>query len=358
MSLYLRNMVPEKDAVIEAVMALPAMHRRKRPTVEAAAKEALKVLEGGVVEFMRGELLEDIQDAYDMYVLTNGERASAADPDEWDSGIDDEVEALLEPYQEALSADWLGRFTINTRLDEPYGVDRIVKAAGTEVFKQLSDKKSPNQTLAACGIVMADIEEALAAHLGQEQEEPPMLNDAEINADLAAVIEKLFAHVGTEFDEKAVRGDVELMMDMDDEDGILANGAAARIGLDENDVFTLQMVNLDHPTDALDSVMAQLKKRKTNRPAKNERLPEQPQGEPMNAQAVVLVKTHSGVGDTDMSKALGVSRTAYTNWAKGTAEFRPNEDQKATLRAQIVADVNGLLQALAIVDGAEAMAVS
>jgi hypothetical protein len=139
MTLFLSSMVPDKEIVLEAVMALPAMHKRKRPTVEVAAKATLGVLEDNVVAFMRGELIEDMQDTYDMYVLTNGERTDALDPDEWDSGIDDQVEGMLEPYQEALSADWLGRFTINTRLDEPFGVERIVKAVGQEVFKQLSD---------------------------------------------------------------------------------------------------------------------------------------------------------------------------------------------------------------------------
>lgn len=353
MTIYLAQVIGSKDDVIATAFTYPNMHPKKKPTQDVAAKAILHAVEAAVTKFMDGELRDAVQDTYEMYVLTNGERSDSEDPDEWDSGIDDAVEVLLEPYQEHLSASWLGTHTINTRLDEEGGIDRFLSSLGKEVFKELSYGKTPNQTLTNAGIVTEDIAAALADHTAQEA--PEMMNDPTINADLSDVLQTIYNRLGEGFDPVAVYDDLGMIVGTgpsDEPDDLLAAGAAGRLGIDENGIFTLQMAALDldedDKADALCTMLGEFKAPvKPKREKGSGRAGVGVEGaKPFPSDLLALVKNHSAVSDSDMSKALGISRTTYTNFITGKNELTLVDDQVAVLRAQIEADIAGLARAL------------
>lgn len=362
----------EQDDLLTEAMDHPTLAPKRKPTIEVALKTVLTLVERRVRENIAASVLPELQHMYDMYGVMYGERNDLSEAfimrgeivnmDDWESGLDDAVEALLEPYQVYLSADWLGNHTIDTRLWEEGALERYAADVGKEVYKQLSYGKTPAQTLSNAGILQSDVDLYLTQHLASatEEQDEPM---AENTAELQSVIAKIATYVGSAYDPTVIYDDLDLVTNDDD---ILADGAGGRLGIEHNDVVVLQLFAMDHPEDAADElariVGEAVAAGNTKEPGKPGRKPKpKPENAVANAlspKVFELLSNHSAAKDTDMAKGLGVSRGTLTNYRTGQSPFAPDAEQYATLRGQVVADVNGLLQALALIDGTEPMAVS
>lgn len=357
--MYLQDFIGDKGDLLEKAMRHPALAPKRKPNIDQALKAVVSEIEMTVMQNVTAQVLPLIQDAYDMYTLTNGEYEDAdvngdIAPDEYASGLDDALEAAIEAYTPVLSADWLGRNTIDTQLWEKDAIPKLAQSMGKEVYKQLSYQKQPGAILSNAGIVQADVEIYLSQHLQAPTQENTNMSEATPETIAA----KIVAHVGKDFDQMEVYSDLELACEDDD---ILAGGALLRLGLDENDGAALQLIALEQGEDTAQYVMdlmANVKDEKPKRTAKPK--DDKPKAEKPQAvegtgygEALSLMKQHSSVQDSVMSGEMGVSRQTYNNWTTGKTAFTPDADQLSTVRDQLVKDINGLLRALAIVDGSE-----
>lgn len=378
--MYINDLIGEKADIIEKAMKNPGLAPKRKPTIEQAMKAVASEVEFAAMQNVQQKILPVIQDAYDMYVLMNGEYEDVGmpanggeEPDEdfvnasrteYSSGLDDELEKCLEPLERHLSADWLGRNTIDTRLWEENAIVKLSQSVAKEVFKQLSYQKTPAQVLSNAGIVQADVEIFFEQHLAQAEtpKGKQAMSDATATSaeDLAA---KIKLHVGNDFDQMTVYDDLELACD---DDEILANGAGKRLGLDEDDVQALQMVVLEYGEDTADHMIELIGNASSGEKAakpKADRKPAAPKATAAPAEGavdpkvLVLMKNHGSTKDTEMSATLGVSRATYNNWLNGKNAFSPDGDQYSAVRDELVRNINGLLEALATLDGTEQMEV-
>lgn len=364
----IRDIIGDKETVILAAMKNPAVAPKRKPTIEQALKSVASEVEFLTHQRMSAEVEPKLQDVYDMYVIMNGDHddlAKAGDnTDDYESGLDDEVEKALEPYEAYLSADWLGRNTIDTRLWEEGAVPKLAQSVGEEVFKSLSYRKTPAQVLSNAGIVQKDVEIYFEQHVNKTPEqEKAMAEDNELSFEEVAA--KIKLHLGGDFDVTEVYADIELACD---DDEILAQGAGKRLGVDDKDLGVIQMATLIHGDETANELYrlvneAEAKKGKKGKPKASRK----PAAKPKNAEDVEgalnptvlkLLKAHSAAKDTEIASELGFSRATYNNYVNGKSPFTPDGEQYATLRVQIVGDVNGLLEALSLLDGTERMEIA
>lgn len=358
--MYLQDLIGDKGALIARALQHPTV--RKRPIMELALKQVLIEVEKATVESVKEQFAPQFAEVHDMYTIMNGdfEECDAEQRDDWESGLDDEVEKLLQPYAEYLSASWLGDKTVDTRLYEDGQCEKLAASMGKEVYKELSYKKEPGQTLSNAGIFKEEVQTALDNMKAPKSEEEKEAM-AETQADrVTAVLEKIYARIGTGFDMMEVYDDFDFASDDDD---ILADAAGKRLGLDDHeDIVTLQMARMelgDDPAQKLIELVIEVgktveagKKAKpaAPKPPKVEKAAA-PDADALDIRVIALMKEHSSIQDTKFSAELGVSRSTYNNWLAGKTPLVPTDEQKATIRERLVADLNGLHEALAVFDG-------
>lgn len=367
--MYIEEFVGDRASLILEAFQHPLMLPKRNPSIEVALKAILITLEARVKGNIAATIEPKLQHAYDMFTVDYGDHPSQPGPlaDNWESALDDMVEDLCEPYQAYLSADWLGTNTIGCMLWQDGEILKFAASMGKEVYKQLSYGKTPAQTLANAGIVQTEVDLYLAEHLSDatnpNEDDETMLAPS---PQLAAVIEKIFNYVGAAFDPMVIYADLELAITDDD---ILAQGAGARMGLDNNETVVLQLYGMDNGEDAAEPLLQLLIQRRDFEDiAKPEgkkartRAAKPAEGVAMvnaiDPKILTLMKDHSGMKATELSKELGVSRGSFDNYERGAHGFAPSPDQAAVLRSHLVTDINGMLLALSLLDKTEAMAVS
>lgn len=386
----------DPTAVLDAAFSHPAMaikaRSAKRPDVDTAMKAVVNAIENTVIVHIADEVQILIDDLYEGYVLLNGEWADAGEgQSDWESGMDDAVEAAIEPYNSMLSADWLGRKTIGTELhvtDDKgvNGVRGFCLSLGQEYYKTLVHDRetgkslTPAKIMSAAGIVKTDVEERLSAHTNPTKQEQDTMAKEE-NAELNAVVAKIAAHLGAGFDQLTVYDDLDLASDEDD---ILASGPAPRLGLDESDIPLLQSERFVHGDDTaqvlLDLLIAATeaapvkgKKAKADGKAKPEKpvkapkaaakVKEEPE-EDAGAEAegkypdeisvgVLAALKECGAQDGIMAEGLGVSRATYNGYAAGKTPCKSTPQALTFVRDQLVERYNKLATAISEIDGTE-----
>lgn len=365
--MYLSDFIGDKGELIERAMSHPALNPKRKPQLDQALKAVVSEVEQTAGRNLADIFDPQLRDAYDMYEINNGERDEADREalSDWESGLDDKVEEVFAPYQQHLSANWLANNTIDTRLYEENAIRKLAESAGREIVKQLSSvsvqeqnqgivMKTPAQILSNAGITQADVEIYLEQHLqaaSSPQQEQAVAE--EIDNDVQTVMQKMREHLGTGFDMMQVYGDVEQLFD---DDSIIANGSGARLGLNENDVQTIQnMQFLYDPSDLPNIVMAMLDDTAEKKGKRTPKAKAEPAGPPaMGDEAtdvLSLIVDHSGVGGTKLAENLGFSRATFNNYKTGKTPFKPDEVQKEILRGQVLQDLNGLYKALCLIDG-------
>lgn len=357
--------------LIEQAFTQPAMRikprSQKRPDMDVALKCVVNQIETSVIEEVAASVAEKLEEGYALYTVVNGDHADSPTKGAWESGIDEMVEAAIEPWVEVLSADWLGVNTIDTDLHKDNGIAVFANKLGKEYYKQLTYEKSPAQIMSSAGVLKKEVEAALIIHINPTEEEQSAMATTE-NAELDAVIQKIAAHIGKDHSVMDVYSDLEMVTVDDDE--ILASGAAPRLGIDDNDVLVLQMLALEHGSDTPDVIQKLIealhgsaKPRKGARakaaakptPVEAEEPPEDEAAAEEASQSIDVkaLEALKAAGETDavMAEGMGVSRATYNNYVTGKTEFAPTSDQAGFVRDKIVEKINILNEALAGIDG-------
>lgn len=365
--MHVQDYTGDKDVLLDAAFSSPKLHPKKQPTIDTAMRVVGDTVTKHAKKAIAAEVCIDLMDKIAMYEIANGEYEDldgvSASHSDYESGMDDAVEAALERWDDYLSADWLGRNTVDTQVwlstdADRSIVDKLAESAAKEVFKQLTANKTPAQVLSSAGIVQADVEGRLASHIKTKRENSMTTTEP----DITGVVAKIKAYVGKGFDQMAVYEDLETLVEETDE--ILAGSAASRLGINAEDVEVLLLAALDMEdpaSDLLELVTAHKEpSKRTTAKAKKEAKARTKAEEAANGlePSVFQALKGCGAGDTAMAEALGVSRSTYTNYVKGKTHLVPDEDQYAALRKELVERSNMLLAGLAALDGTEPQQVA
>lgn len=354
----------DKEAVFTHAEGHPAMHPKRKPTIETALKAVLASVEYIAQAAIIEKYKPIMADLLDVYEINNGpfEETTPDNRADWEAGLDDEIEKEVEPLTPILSASWLGEWTIGAGLHEEGGFDRWLNALGKEVFKQLAFGKEPGQVMASAGITRPDVDAWFSTIEAQIDQPAAKVETEQMDADMESVIAKIRKQIGEGFDPMAV---LEDLTQLHDDDEGLSGSSASRLGLTQQDVEVVQFQGIEVGVDeCAEQMMAALQSDAVAMPPKKAAAkpaaaapaapatPKAAMPEGFNGQFVInSLKAHSAIKDTDFAAALGVSRSTFVNWGTGKTAFAPTDEQKATLRNQLVSDLNGLYAALCMVDG-------
>lgn len=377
----LADFIADPNATIDKAFEHPVMKIRPRaanpnPTYEDAVKATVNAIEYEVMYAVAARLSPALQEALDNQILIDGEHADADDKDAWESALDDAVEEAIEEYVPILSADWLGTHTINTDLFRENGVEKFAQSLGREVYRQLTfaQDKSPAKIMSAAGIGGAILTERLNQHIAHKEENPMTTDTDHLEKIMSAVLE----HVGKDFDILTVYDDLD---QASDDDALLAEGAAARLGIGPEDLEPLQDMRLlegDETPQKLVDMLTELasgapkkpaakkaaaKKTAAKKtpaakkaPAKSEPVEDaaaEAEGSGLTGEHIGMLKEACTFKDADMAVGCGVSRATFNNWANGKTEPDLTGEQYQFLRGEIVGRVNTLLAILTALDGTE-----
>lgn len=343
---------PDKADMLDLIFKHPTMKPKKHPSVEQAMKTAVSVVGKTLTTAIADELLPVFKGILENKEMLEGsfEEVGEALQDDYSSDLDDKVEASLEPYLDYLSADWLGVNTIDTQLHVEGEPEKLATSAGKQIVKMLSHevKDVGAKVISRAGVVEADLIERLEAQQNQTKEQKEQTLAEEQN-DLDAVIARIVERVGKDFDIMEMYDSLELASG---DDEVLAAGAAARIGAEGDDVQQLQLVALteadpaqfllDKITEVANSAKKPAKKAKAKARTKTDGTP--PEGS-MDVMILKAIKEHSAIKDTELSEKLGISRTTFNSWLKGSSPFAPDEDQIAVLDELLRGDIDELSRA-------------
>lgn len=379
----------DTDSTLDEAFRNPALRIKpksaKRPTIDQAVKAVVQEVELAVIEHIVGELKPVIEEAYETHILVNGERDEAEVVEEWEEMVDELAEEAIQQYVDVLSQDWLGRNTIGTAFHLDDGITKFCNSLGREYFKQITyDKetggsKSPVKILSSAGITKDQIEARLAIHNNPTKEETKAMEEQQ-NNELDGVLTKIAAHVGKDHDLNEVYNDIDLASD---DDEILGEGAAARLGIEIEDLNVLQTERLLNGPDAVQAMCDRIvelsaggakatkvkttkaKKAPEPKAVKAPKAPKAPEivdNDPLGISdetgAVITPETLTtikdcGGKDAELALGIGVSRATYNNYVNGRSEFKPTVEQHNFLRQEVVDKLNLLHVALAALDGSD-----
>lgn len=374
--MYIADLIGSKDEILTKAMQHPAMAVKRKPTIETAMKCVVAELEMQTSKAITAKFKPLIEDAVETYTLLNGEYQylDKTEQDNWSEGMDNAIEEIFSPLTVILSADWLGRYTIDTHMEQENSATRLSDALGKEVFKQLSYGKEPGQVLSNASILRTDVEIYYEQHMQPKSQEEKQAMAEQVASSISDAITNIYNTVGVGFEPMTVCEHLENVVD---DDEILAGGSAQHLGLSEGNMNAIQMYALEfggketvaHVLDRLQNYNAEPVAAPPAPPVAPSGAPTPPPPPPMpsapaapakvdaspegfdGSKVLSLMKDHSGVNETEFAVQLGVSRSTYTNWTKGKSAFKPDEGQLETLRDRLVADLNGLYEALCAVDG-------
>lgn len=366
---YISEIAGYPDAIFSEAANDPKIAPKKKPNADACVTAVLKATEKLALAGASALVRDDLQYAYDMYALTAGERptdpALATLATEWDSGLDDEVENLFEPYQDVLSADWLAKNTIDTRTYEEDGVEKLAQSFAKEVWKtltwQLGDDvtpgqgKSPLQILSATGITRNDVEQRFSDRIGPGAQATPQLpSEPDQQTGLAMVGTHLRAmRDAAGWRPLQIADELNNVLSGDD---ILVEGAAQRAGFSHDHVNIIQMLGVEQGDDAaLRTLFTAMEGMELlDAPPPPPAVPPEQQGAGDGtdySDTLVALREHGGGTADELAVAAGISRATLTNIIKGKAKWKPDTEAKARVRNLTVAHYNALAKALAQLDG-------
>lgn len=255
--------------LLQTIIADPAIHSLRDPADAILVAGAYAHAKRAFVRHVVGLVVTKLQDALDEHTIMAGERPDVEHGqidqavDEWDSAIDDKLEVIFQPYERNLSADWLARNTIDSRLHAENRVPDMAKSFAEEMWKfhtldhdPEGDRKplSAAKVMSRIGLTAVTIREALAeykpVHISPQEQKRMDPNSYTI-LDTMQTIRETVSMIGMSEDT--------LMEELDgasDSDDGLAMGAIARLGGSDIDVENLRTWRL---TDGdFDKLVAQI----------------------------------------------------------------------------------------------------
>lgn len=358
-----------------------------------------------------GLIKEPITEAYSMYVMTNGEYETLPDRatrDDWLSGLDDMVEAVLLPYEKLASADWFGRHVIDSRIwqkhpnqPDDFEIGNLCDSFAEQVWKGLTfvfdtdedgdrtvRELTTDEILAACGVTRGDVDALLKARPAPTAQDVQQAK-AQTMAEFNDVVNRIGEYIEMSgMDEKTAVALLENAIN--DDDGIAASISAFG-GMTLDDCEPLRLFAMEHNDDAADELYAIIKAgpyETGDLPGAGELIPETASGSiplvalrgasagpplplppppgmgappapakrggrtkgpvvgALPAAVFELIRTHVNVKDEDVGALLGVSRQTFINYAKGKAQFVPSADQQDALIALLEKHRDGIELAL------------
>lgn len=211
---------------------------------ELAMVECRNITERLVLARVQARIEPAIREAYELQCLADGDPNGNVHPDDmdaWTDTMDDAIEALFEPYSQSLTLDFMGRYTIDTRLHQmvasgPDECELLAVAFAKDVWRVLiHDSDEDNDThvlttakiLSAVGIVKDDLIEIL----GDMPEPTPAQQEKAREVQMQSmndIFNELHAFHGGEFDEKEIRDLFEMATDSNE---VLANSGLVPMGL-------------------------------------------------------------------------------------------------------------------------------
>lgn len=329
-----------------------------------------------VINTERG-IIETLREKYDEYTMFNGERppVPGGDPAEWDSGLDDAVAEVFAPHVESLSADWLGKNTVDCRLHEDGEVAKLARNFANEVWKNVTTGKAPLAALAEANVSLEWVRYVCTGSTeAPEADTPPSFDMGGVVETLKAIL----AVAGEAFDPMALYDELDNASDTDD---VLAIGAMQRLvpHVDESGhrYYALQLQNFracnaeapdkllemltalatnpsaydNLPTAVVDDVPLPSERKSRSRPKKSE-----PQEAPLGAmdhRILALLKDHANVADKELAEKIGVSRATMNNHVNGKTPFIPSDAQRDYIRNTVWEHLEGLLEAFSRLDGVQ-----
>lgn len=369
-----------KDDLLNDVAGQYATYKKTITGDDRVVKACVDTIKHYISINVERDIIAKLTEMYETYEMFNGPRPAEGYSD-WDSGLDDEVEKLVGPYISVLSADWLGKNTVDTRLHEEGAIPKFAKSLAAEAYKQATAGRTDMQIVSGGTLILADVK----ALLNVTDDAQPAAHTSSLSG-VVETLNAILAQTGEAFDPIGMYDELDNASDSDDG---LAYGAVTRILPDadesaaryyatqlqnfrasnSNAVDTLldMMTNLAaNPEAYAEAVAAEAAKPKVeNVPLPGERKkrnskkdePAQAAAEPvagaLDPAVLAKIKAHANVKDDDIAKGIGTSRATVNNIVNGKTTLAPNDAQTAFLRNLIWSHMDGLREAMSLIDGVE-----
>jgi hypothetical protein len=236
-TLKLYDIVGSTEYQTDAVRARPDWAGTRIKTTKLFQDLIVDNAKNTVFAYARDLVIEPLAVMYDVFVQRNGPRpkADGLEQQEWDSGLDDEVAAILEPYSGIVSINWLGQHTVDTLLHQPGEIQKLAEGFAREVWGQASYHKTNNQLMAALGFVQADMDNVLPVPTTT-----PATKGTEAMSSLVEVLNSIMLNytMGLIGDESVLTDNLDQASDTDD---TLMEGAAGRLFIDPSSALLLRV---------------------------------------------------------------------------------------------------------------------
>lgn len=353
--MYVSEYCGDKAAIYMQAFEHPTLKPAKVPSPEQITKIVVATARENFINNFAASIERDVHAKVNAYVERNGEHGSFAtevDKDDYESGMDDVAEAIVEPFMEHLSQDWLGRNTIDCNLWIDGAPNAFCKDIAAEIYKTLTFGRTDNQALANAGFTTDEVINAYNAWVSSQKETKPMSNSA---SPATAIAAKAAAHLGKDFNLMAVYEDLETIFN-DDEEEFLQNAAASRIGINAADVKALQVaaIMLDSPVDDVLQMIRDVPtedKPKRQSKAEKEAAKKALFAASLDPEALKALKAYSSMKETDIALSLGVAKSSFVNYVSGKTPFNPTQEQYTFMRETALTACNALRKSIAILDG-------
>lgn len=403
----LSGFVGGADAVYTALRTDPEFTASKYKSVGAAMERGVVLAQKLCVKAGAALIQDTLYDAFNQFLQRNGPRPSGnvAEAEEWDSAVDDALANVFEPYARGLSADWLGRKTVDMRPQNDGEIEKLSNDFGAELWRQMTyedGRMTTNKIMSAIGITTDD----MSTFLDSLKPQTEQVQDMNMNA----VLNRIMLNVG----DKDVSGDLGLVLD-DSVDPFIIGQARDRLGIDDDDVETLRTAELSgHNADSMSALVStgeildeaddatdgapELAVGEANVPGgvmslepgtvpgqqavglplaadvpalaipaapgvetvaleapkpgrKRSATPAGPVAGAVDPGVLTTLKENLSMKDEDVAAALGLSRATYNNYTKGKQAFVPSDAQRAALHEFVRSRINAAIMALSELDG-------
>lgn len=352
---YVQDLSGDPADVIAEAFTDKSLAPRRNPDIQQVSTIVMKTVKARAIKRAHEIIQKDADEVFGNYTSVNGDYENVAEETrgDYESGLDDAAEKLLEPYDAYISANWYGINTIDTRLWESLAIYKWCASAAKEIFKEMTYGKTPVQVMSNAGITNKMMQEALDANAtSTTQEETSMTIE-----NLDDVAKRVAQTIGKGYDVMNLDAEVNAAQDTD---AVVANAAGARIGLDPSATMILQMACIEHGDALTDVLIGKVdealaaEKPKKKKPARNRKktADDTPPVDAVDTRVMVAIKGHSSAKDNDVAEGvLNVSRGTFNSYVKGASHFIPEGNQINDLRNLLLHDINPLLEALALLDG-------
>jgi len=377
-TLTLEGLVGSKDDIMAEMLRHPSVNGKKSVTPETALKAAYNAVENAVIVNVQAMLQPQLNEAYDLHCMIAGgpDDITDANADDWHEALDTAIENAVQPYNEYLSQDWLGKNTIDTRAHEQGRIEAIAKSAAMECFKQVCSTRKPGQVLAAVGNLKSEVEAVLESVTDDDNADAqPMAVQA--LKEIASVLSIFYVSADT-FDFANLKDELDSLTGTDE---VLSGGAASRLEVNEDGMRALTkyrnvlasggngdpmqelvgMVEalLENPSAYDDLLVSAAKAAKAEKPKRNtakgkEAAAADAAANGLDPEVLAILKARTTVKDKDIGEQLGMSRASFNNKCNGKGDPITEPEHKRIIRDILIEFRDDLTRAVELIGDIDA----